>query len=96
MPAKTKTQHTPGPWRHTNRGSVIGADNCAVVSCQDCRLTDEAVANARLIAAAPDLLAALIDLVERCDGEEGIRADGSNIETMRAHAAISRAQGDLP
>lgn len=31
---------------------------------------------------------ALEDLVSRCDGAEGVRADGSNIQTMRAHAAL--------
>lgn len=35
-----------------------------------------------------DVLGALRDLVARCDGDEGVRADGSNIQTMRAHAAI--------
>jgi hypothetical protein len=55
----------------------------------DCCSTE---ADARLIAAAPDLLAALIDLTTRCDGEEGVRADGSNIQTMRAHAAIAKAE----
>jgi len=47
----------------------------------------------RLHAAAPDLLAALQELVARCDGEEGIRKDGSNIQTMQAHAAIAKAEG---
>ena len=51
-------------------------------------------ANARLISTAPDLLTALQDLVERCDGAEGVRADGSNIQTMRAHAAIEKATGN--
>jgi hypothetical protein len=40
-----------------------------------------------------DLLAALLDLVERCDGEEGVRADGSNIQTMLARAVIAKATG---
>lgn len=48
----------------------------------------------RLIAAAPDLLEALRDLVERCDGEDGVRSCGSNIQTIRAHAAISKAEGE--
>jgi len=47
----------------------------------------------RLIAAAPDLLEALRDLVARCDGDEGVRADGSNIDTAWAHAAIAKAEG---
>ncbi len=34
------------------------------------------------------LRAALRDLVDRCDGDEGVRADGSNIQTIAAHAAL--------
>lgn len=52
------------------------------------------LAEARLIAAAPDLLAALKELVARCDGEEGVGADGSNIQTIAAHAAIKKAEGE--
>lgn len=36
------------------------------------------------------LAAALRDLVRRCDSAEGVRADGSNIQTMRAHAALEQ------
>jgi hypothetical protein len=45
------------------------------------------------MAASPDLLAALIDIVRRCDGADGVRADGSNIDTRQQHAAIARAEG---
>lgn len=31
---------------------------------------------------------ALEDLVGRCDGSEGVRSDGSNIQTIRAHAIL--------
>lgn len=31
---------------------------------------------------------ALYDLVLRCDGAEGVRADGSNIDTSDAHYAL--------
>lgn len=31
---------------------------------------------------------ALENLVERCDGAEGVRADGSNIDTLAAHIAL--------
>lgn len=34
------------------------------------------------------LRTALRDLVTRCDGDEGVRPDGSNIDTYRAHAAL--------
>jgi hypothetical protein len=43
--------------------------------------------------AAPDLLEALKDLVYRCDGDEGVRADGSNIDTAWAHTIIAKAEG---
>lgn len=49
----------------------------------DCPPLDEAKANARLIAAAPDLLAALIDLVE------GHSIGGAK----RGRAAIAKATG---
>ena len=49
--------------------------------------------DARLMAAAPELLAALLNLVARCDGEEGVRANGSNIDTLAAHFAIAKAEG---
>ena len=39
-----------------------------------------------------DLLAALQNLVNRCDGAEGVRADGSNIQTIRAHAVLAKAE----
>ncbi len=43
--------------------------------------------------AAPDLLRALKDLVARCDGDEGVRADGSNIDTALAHVIIAKVEG---
>lgn len=58
------TKHTPGEWAHTD-GSIYsygvghGAD-IATVNTDSAHFTDEeAEANARLIAAAPDLLQAL-------------------------------------
>lgn len=46
--------------------------------------------------AAPEI-AALVDavslLVLRCDGDEGVRADGSNIDTLAVHAALARLDG---
>lgn len=38
-----------------------------------------------------ELEAALRELVQRCDGEQGVRKDGSNIDTLAAHVAL----GDL-
>lgn len=65
------SKHTPGPWRQSyccGGQNVIGPDgimvaDCAIFYCgpeaNDKRSDDENVANARLIAAAPALLAAL-------------------------------------
>lgn len=35
-----------------------------------------------------EMFLALDALVTRCDGEEGVRADGSNIDTTAAHAVL--------
>lgn len=59
-----KTQHTQGPWRVDVQGSYgdqVFSENGMIVA--DCKWTEDVlekrVANARLIAAAPELLAAL-------------------------------------
>jgi hypothetical protein len=49
--------------------------------------------NARLRETNKELLEALKELVARCDGDEGIRADGSNIQTARAHAILEKLEG---
>lgn len=69
-----KTKHTPGPWRIEDKRSrgrtLISGDGwmrlCDVYTVMEgCREPcPEGVANARLIAAAPDLLAALQKYVE--------------------------------
>lgn len=40
------------------------------------------------------LIAELSALVKRCDGEEGVRADGSNIQTMAEHALLDELGED--
>jgi hypothetical protein len=81
-------QHTPGPWRTFNGTDVFSDDNDTSGSKQiaDCSMSliipsGEQVANARLIAAAPDLLAAL----------EGLR--GGELWTQAAEDAIAKARG---
>lgn len=57
------TKHTPGPWVVDDDGDVCADDLERLVATVDWRHVSlrngEAIANARLIAAAPDLLAAL-------------------------------------
>jgi hypothetical protein len=68
--------HTPGPWRIYEGGQIGSASvrrfpamtvlNSGTVKGETIGV---AIANARLIAAAPDLLAHLIALVDYIDGE---------------------------
>ncbi len=63
--AQASKTHTPGPWKvETERGILdivsTGAGNIAMVSRS--QLAGDSDANAALIAAAPDLLAALSNL----------------------------------
>ncbi len=37
-----------------------------------------------------ELFAALWELVQRCDGAEGVRHDGSNIQTVQAHTVLDK------
>lgn len=82
-------KHTPGPWRV---GAVCGdvvfavADSAGVASCA--RLAN-AEANARLIAAAPDLLAALCFLADAADTEPGMAIYAAHLKAARA--AIAKA-----
>jgi hypothetical protein len=76
------TQHTSGTFRVLN-GKL----------CRDCATACIEVTPIDTRNSLNELLAALRELVERCDGEEGVRADGSNIQTMAAHAAIEKAEG---
>jgi hypothetical protein len=88
-------KHTPGPWyidpikAHANGNRRIMAEQCTPVAV----VPDHLVAEARLIAAAPDLLDALEDLVSLCkhglDGEHDIEA-----ELADARAAIAKARGE--
>ncbi len=91
-----KTTHTPGPWYISMQpGPIIyGAKGAQVADLRGERKTlvvelDEAVANTRLIAAAPELLAAL----ERCvhyladlNGSEWIKGTDAGSVDMRQRA----------
>ena len=56
-------KHTPGPWKFTALGRIV-ADSAGQVVCRPAAYANNAerqVANARLIAAAPELLDELIE-----------------------------------
>ena len=81
------SQHTPGPWWFAQ---VDYEGNC-VAGAGDHELTVAlSRPDARLIAAAPDLLAALVEAQEALD----VLADDAADLAMRLRAAIARAKGD--
>lgn len=111
-------KHTPGPWRADQDGdefSIIGRPTwpcthhrvrgewqVAVTDDLGGDQPDEALANARLIAAAPELLAALVEIL----GPLNVCSDNPNVgddvclpidmtmgELRRARAAIAKATG---
>jgi hypothetical protein len=83
------SKHTPGPWRVVDvpgeASHVIGANNFTVV--RGGYVSDMDTANARLIAAAPDLLAAL-QLIANFSNQ-----DVSDMVREIARAAIAKAEG---
>lgn len=97
--------HTAGPWAVDARylSEVQTADGKTVASCwheyadgQEIRVTgalccsiEESAANARLIAAAPELLEALTNLLAVVRGEGGTKPDDHGL----ADRAIAKATG---
>lgn len=93
------TPHTPGPWgrniKPASRYPVVFAGrNTHVAMVITKRLTDEVVeANCDLIAAAPDLLAALLDCEARLRFIASTDKWGVQRECVNARAAIAKATG---
>ena len=100
---KTKTQHTPAPWFLSGHPDVViatagGADNGRVIAVNyDSPMPKgwndpECLANFRLMAAAPELLAALNDLTN------AVTAGQHHIDTdpriTAARAVIAKATGE--
>ena len=98
--------HTPGPWKIgttlSNEGAravMASEDRVAVVDAQqDGRahhMTDcpEREANCSLIAAAPDLLESLDELLALCNRQTDFNDDGDGGTLGRAKAAIAKAGG---
>ncbi len=90
MNAKTNGAHTPGPWRIDpyGLGVVVGPDGFSIqTSGPDCIVGDESsYANARLIAAAPELLAIALSVAAHFEGTDSPLG-------LAAAAAIQKAEG---
>lgn len=90
--------HTPGPWEQinniygTSRLAIMHETGIIVAEITDWPDTAIADANARLIAAAPDLLDALGRLLHMA--EEGSMPGPNTL--AQARAAIAKAKGDQP
>ena len=86
--------HTPGPWtvggdtQFMNQVEIWPAIGCAYGA------GPEVIANARLIAAAPDLLEALEDLIGNYKENKGAGLGIGPI--MKAKTAIAKAKGETP
>jgi hypothetical protein len=102
--------HTRGPWMYATGEDWDGAhvtdkNGRIVADCQGCDMpgasgevgTDEAKANARLIAAAPEMLAALIaslDYVVLKGAGMELSSEALNELCAGIRAAISKAEGN--
>jgi hypothetical protein len=88
-----KKEHTPGPWKLAGPTTISNADETIVIGYAHNYKTPrvQTDANARLIAAAPELLEALKDAVcaLQCSGKDW------PAET-KARAAIAKATGEAP
>jgi hypothetical protein len=92
------TQHTPGPWLYTQEGvdafGIVKPDGYSIVhlaALHNSTSASELPANARLIAAAPDLLDALRGLI-RDIGVSAVYQDHPAYNAARA--AIAKATGE--
>lgn len=82
-------QHTPGPWL-TDRNNVHTGQIATIHHCLD---EAEQEANARLIAAAPELLAALENYLIQDEIAEGFGGGVGGSARTQAIAAITKATG---
>lgn len=89
--------HTPGPWRRADGDEDIVASDGAIVvdgyySTVDANQFDS---NLALIAAAPDLLAALKELLEIPEYQVAIGGNPHAVEALleRCRSAIAKAEG---
>ena len=97
------TQHTPGPWKAEGNG-IFGQDGIYIgaayspVSFGAKPLCAEALANACLIASAPDMLSALEEIASRQISVQGYNSPSAlllrlaSVQSL-ARAAIARATG---
>ena len=99
---RMETKHTPGPWAYHNTPTPFihvaagGLPICQIyTSTAHGQSMGEQFANARLIAAAPELLAALQEVTMVLDALLNVRGNEPDQDSIsgRARAAIAKATG---
>lgn len=89
-------KHTPGPWQIGKGYRVIGGNSQRVAVCDDNELTP-GIANARLIAAAPELLSSLRECVYAYESHRDNQPTGhlwpDPNHIFHARAAVAKATG---
>lgn len=91
--------HTPGPWQasrplyKSRYRAITPVFNGQTIAYVHHSLSMSTVANANLIAAAPDLLAALERIAEVTDNEVAQGVPVANAMRETARAAIAKARG---
>jgi len=90
---ETKSTHTQGEWESAQilgaTDIVSGSIRIALINHNSTPTLEEAKSNAKLIAAAPDLLQALITIVQGCNDDNGFSSLAA-IESI-AQQAINKA-----
>ena len=80
------SKHTPGPWVVLRHVGIYANDK--LIASIHSPMPEPTASNARLIAAAPDLLEALIGFIQG--------AEAMGWSTDKARAAIAKATGEKP
>lgn len=93
-----KTSHTPGPWTFLPGNVLVAGKNGLHLGTfsESCGLGNAAEPNKALIAAAPDMLAALQAIIEEAGPSFGHSDGPGTINRMAyaARAAIAKATGE--
>jgi hypothetical protein len=80
------SKHTPGPWEHNDYQIIETKTEKVIANCTYGGRNPNNANDARLIAAAPDLLAALQEINERLQDHPAFPRDFSGLEAEEIEA----------
>ena len=87
----TQAAHTPGPWKEKRKLAIYSSDDEPICTVFPAETEGQSAADARLVAAAPDLLSALRGAVGYAEMEGGFCDPPAWY--IFAKNAIDRAEG---